>query len=559
MKRPVVLLMTLALLFATLVLAPVSAVGTENDTLDSHLISHWDFAGNEPLADKATAGTSSDTVELHGSATTKDGTLYIPDWANKNSVHYASVADSSDLFRTTEDRTFFIYFKTDKTFDSAKTDSMELVTQNGALRIIVAKDSKFAASTNPHNAGENWAQTNGMLSSANTWLTFAISYDKNESGTGFEINTFFRSGNGEWVSGTVNWSTVSKNWTEDNSDAGKTDGNALNIGRNVIKSYNSTWGGNLTIDDIRIYDKALTLADVQSIEITNPNADDVVSKGHSLTLSGEIGVNFFLGVATGLANQDVNVTITKGTQTLLNQNITLNTENQCTEVSGAYKFTAPIAAKEMTDKLTLTVKHGDTVVYTENYSAKQYADTMLASADTYSAETVALVKAMLNFGGYAQQYFGYSTDALANKDLGLALPDVTADTTAYSAKIKGSVTGITDAFATLKLESKTCIVFSLTLADGVDSANYNFEGGTAEVSGNKIIVTTDGICAQSLTEYRTLKVTSGGATLEISYSPMTYLMNQLNNSNANLTNLLKALYAYNTAATAYTVANSTAN
>ncbi len=554
MKRTVAFLMTFALFFGTLVMAPVSAVSAEDDTLDSHLISHWDFAGygDFALADKAPAGATSDTVELHGSATTKDGTLYIPDYANNSSVHYASVEDSSDLLRTAESRTFFIFFKTDKTFDSAKTDSMELASQNGAMRIGVGKDSKFFASTNPHSAGENWAQTNGMISSANTWMTLAISYDKN--GTDFTVKTFFRAGEGEWVSGSASKTDAAQTWTEDNSDAGKTDGNALNIGRNVIKSYNSTWGGNLTIDDIRIYDKALTLAEVQSIEITNPT--DVVSKGHSLTLSGEISVNFYLGAADHLAGQEVNVTIAKGEKTLLNQNVTLNSENQCTEMSGAYKFTAPIAAKEMTDTLTLTVTFGGTVLYTEDYSAKQYADTMLADADAYSAETVELVKAMLNFGGYAQQYFGYSTGVLANAGLtDVTLPEITRDTTTYAAGVAGSVTGISAVSATLKLESKTCIVFSLTLAEGANAEDYTVDGGSTEVNGNKITVTTDGICAQSLAESFTLTVSCGEETLTVSYSPMTYLMNQLENENTNLTNLLKALYAYNTAASAYVGAN----
>ena len=41
-----------------------------------------------------------------------------------------------------------------------------------------------------------------------------------------------------------------------------------------------------------------------------------------------------------------------------------------------------------------------------SYSVKDYAEYILENADSYSAETVILVKAMLNYGGYSQEHFG---------------------------------------------------------------------------------------------------------------------------------------------------------
>lgn len=262
MKRTASLAILLALAVSCLTGFWVAA---ESDDLNRHLISHWDFAGPDPLADKAPAGTTSDTVEIKGSAVvTRSGTLYIPDYPqDKDTMQYVSIADSPDLLRSAEDRTFFIVFKTDKAFTTEKSDSMELASQNGALRLGVQNSGAPFISTNPHAMGENHADTSGMTCPANTWITLAVAYEKREGGA--TVSTFFRAGDGDWVATSGTFSDATQTWLEDNSDAGKQDGNALNIGRNVIKSYKTTWGGNLTIDDIRIYDKALSGAEVETL------------------------------------------------------------------------------------------------------------------------------------------------------------------------------------------------------------------------------------------------------------------------------------------------------
>ena len=549
MKKLVAFLITLALLCGMLAVVPISAVSAE-ETLDSHLITHWDFAGNDVMADKATAGTVSDTLQKPdntGRRQISNGILTIQ---NGSAVSYLYCEDSSDLLRTADSRSVFVKFRTD-TVDQL----LELLSQNSALRLFHGANSgTINASTSPEAMGTNALWTKSSEIKADTWYTIAVCYEKNGSAVKLSIHLLTEG---------AGWTTISTSyvidptyWTTDSSAnvAGAKNGkDSLYIGRR----YNG--GGadiaKLEIDDIRIYDKALTLEEAQSIEVTNPSAD-VFSKGHSLTLSGELGVNFYLGAKGYLANNDVNVTITRGEQELLNVNTRLSAENQCTELPGAYKFTAHIAAKEMIDKLTMTVKSGETVLYTEEYSAKAYADQAIANADgSLSAETVALVKAMLNYGGYAQQYFGYATDDLANAGLNLALPEIQRDTAAYPCTVTGSVTGISDAGATLRLDTRTHIVFSITLADGANAADYQFEGGSVEVNGNNVTVTTDGIYAQSLTENKNLTVKCGDEVLTVSYSPMTYIMNQLEHENADLVALLRALYAYHTAAVAYVEAN----
>ena len=59
MKKLVSLLTVLTLLLGIVAVLPVSAA----DALTDHLVTHYDFAGDNPLADKAEAGAASDTLK----------------------------------------------------------------------------------------------------------------------------------------------------------------------------------------------------------------------------------------------------------------------------------------------------------------------------------------------------------------------------------------------------------------------------------------------------------------------------------------------------------------
>lgn len=551
MKRQIAFFITFALLSGMLAFSPVMTANAEQP-LDSALITHWDFVGEgeDALADKAAAGTSDDTMKLFGKASVSNGAAYIPDWASQCSDHYIYCEDSDDLLRSAEDRTIYIVFKSDKTLDSSKNDHIELAAQNGAFRLGIGSDGKVFGSTNPHSMGENACATDGMNRYApNTWITVAVAYDKTENSNSFQVSTYFKAGDGDWVTGTASRTDASQTWKEDNSDAGQTDPMSLIFGRRANAS-GSTWGGNITIDDIRIYNKALTKEEVSSIAVQNSS---VICGGHSLTLKGNIGVNFFLKPNTATIQTAATVTVSNGEKLLVTA--AFDQTHEAAALPGYYQFTAPVSAKEMTDMLTLTVKTGDTVWYTEQYSVKTYADRVIANeGNEFSAETVALVQAMLNYGGYTQKYFDYSTDRLANSGLSLPLPEVTRDTKTYRAQVSGQVTGVVSVSATLKLESETRIVYVIELENGTAASDFTFEGGTAKINGNTVTVTSDGICAQNLNAMQTLTVTSGSETQTVSYAPMTYLMEKLEDRNTDLADLLHALWAYHTAAAAYLAA-----
>ena len=189
--------------------------------------------------------------------------------------------------------------------------------------------------------------------------------------------------------------------------------------------------------------------------------------GHSLTLDGDIGVNFYakLSDAQLTSGAVVDFAWTVGgeekthTVTLTANNLTDN----------GYKATCPVAVAEMTCKVNATLTIGGVQYDTDTYSVKRYADTILSNdyktkylAANHTEEEynklAALVKAMLIYGAKAQTWFDRNLDDLADKGLDYTLAEVTPEMISPSARDMES--GL-DAYG-LKYEGSTIVYLSKT-------------------------------------------------------------------------------------------------
>ena len=272
----------------------------------------------------------------------------------------------------------------------------------------------------------------------------------------------------------------------------------------------------------------------------------------STTLTGNIGLNFYAELSENLVNNPdafVRFTLNGKTTDVPVSQAVQSVSNGTTR----YRFTCPITAKNMTDVVSAQVMVGDEAVGSvKTMDVATYCNWVI---DNYTdAETVNLMKAMLNYGASAQLLFKHHTDDLANAELSEAdkvLPDV--DASAYKHSVVGTEEGIEVTSMTLLLDSETTIrvYFTLTGSKTIDQYTFRVNGKevTAVEKDGKYYVQIPNIPAHRLADM--YQVTVGGIT--VSYGALSYVNQVMNfaQATAQTVNMAKALYAYYEAAAAY--------
>ena len=273
----------------------------------------------------------------------------------------------------------------------------------------------------------------------------------------------------------------------------------------------------------------------------------------STTLSGNIGLNFYAELSDNLVNDpDTFVRFTFAGRTV---DVPM-ADATVSEVNGTkqYRFTCPITAKNMTDGVTAQVMLGDIPVgNAKTMDVATYCNWVIEN-HAGNAKTVALMKAMLNYGASAQVLFDYRTDALANaalSDEDKVLADV--DASEFAHNITGTEDGIKVNQMTLLLDSETTvrIYFELTGDKTIDQYTFLVDGKeVAPVEKNGLYyVQIPNISAHRLG--RMYEITVGGIT--VTYGAMSYVNQVLNYADATpeTVEMAKALFAYYQAAIAY--------
>ncbi len=299
-------------------------------------------------------------------------------------------------------------------------------------------------------------------------------------------------------------------------------------------------------------------------------ADGIGAKlaGYTLSLNGNIGVNFYMELSEEIANSEtayMQFTLPNGTtETVL---VTAAVTAKVGEKT-YYVFSCEVAAKEMTDTIKAQMFDGEQAGTEYTYTVKEYADYILEHPTEFanSEKTVALVKAMLNYGAYSQTYFNYHTERLANAGVDVSLPEITAETlNEYAASFDNdsNYEGNTAYYgSSLVLKSGTDIKHYFTPALGLESytcKDSNENSYEVAASGSYIYVRVPNILAHKLGEALTLTLCENGTAVgKISYSPMSYAYAVLNKYGTGekdtLRNVVIALYDYYEKAKAYVAA-----
>ena len=286
---------------------------------------------------------------------------------------------------------------------------------------------------------------------------------------------------------------------------------------------------------------------------------------HSLSLKGDIGVNFYLNLADEELAEGVRVDFVWNRK---NESVTFDSESEKDAKTGCYKATCNVCAAEMNDEIaaSITIGGASEPIAFETYKVRDYADVILANQDNkFSEELVVLVKTMLNYGASAQEQFTHNTDAPANHDVDydlISLSDseiasISSDVpekNAMNAALAGK--GIKYYGYSLLLKTKTTLRFYFKKNGADTSALSMLDSKGKNVGAVKDY--DDDYCYIEVTDIPASKL---GENYELryddislgSYSAFSYVKDVLRNDGGAqpITDTVTALYRYNEAAIKY--------
>ena len=276
--------------------------------------------------------------------------------------------------------------------------------------------------------------------------------------------------------------------------------------------------------------------------------------GHTVTLGGDIGVNFYLNPVT--------LDSYNGTKTVKftcdGEETTVNVP--ATATANGYKVTLNVVAARMAHKINAVVYVGDTALdQTDSYSVQDYAEAVYYDKNKPN-ELKALAKAMLNYGSEAQTVFAGDLkeipDHRADKNVGqTSYANVDAD--AVTAKIKDTASNLKNVAEQLNAKYYTSSLFYLqnnTLRlyftpKTYPSAMPNASAYDGNLSNYYYYKDKAPIAAAELDNQQTFNING----VEFQYSALDYVVAVLNSNKMGPAqqNLAKSLFLYNQAANAY--------
>jgi len=304
--------------------------------------------------------------------------------------------------------------------------------------------------------------------------------------------------------------------------------------------------------------------------------------GHSLSLEGDIGVNFYYRLSNDLyhnPNAYVHFVLEDGTVT----DIPMVDGKWSSEQGGSYVYTCDVPAKSMADIITATIiipggnaNGTDYVGTTHQYSVKTYANYILQNSGSSSeyARAANLVRAMLTYGTYSQMYFNYRTNNLAinlNDSNAMSITNVTSSTfNRYGNYVNFRYNSLVPVGMHLDLLGETSMYVYFEMPEGDSLQDLVFvlvnDDGTFTTGENPLVTTivdgyicvrVDNIAANDLdTLYYIGGFDSNGFIGYYKVYPLTYgylsYSHSISSTNTeSLRNLLRAMYNYNYYANSY--------
>ena len=308
---------------------------------------------------------------------------------------------------------------------------------------------------------------------------------------------------------------------------------------------------------------------------------------HSLVLSGSIGVRFFVKIPDRKYVDQASCSMTFKIYKQTGQQKVDFSEAEKVRVSiddeimDLYVFNCYVNSVQMADTITAELKYKEMdsegkykdaeEPLTQTYSAREYIRQFRATSNQYNQKTRDLVKALGEYGYYAQQYLselrqwtlgtGEDADHIAMNDYGYtprtyAAEEKTAAAQAVAAnKVSASLCSKIEKVSynlLLDSDTKLCVYFKpKSTYSGGATATVDGKAVSVKKSNGRFAVEIPDIAAHKLGTTFTVRLKTNGLTTIVNVSTLSYVQAILSSSNNEKEiNAVMALYNYSTAAKA---------
>ncbi|MBR5380918.1 MAG: hypothetical protein IK140_10390 [Clostridia bacterium] len=274
---------------------------------------------------------------------------------------------------------------------------------------------------------------------------------------------------------------------------------------------------------------------------------------HSVVLKGLIGVDFYMDLPGGASAYPGSYMSFAGNNGKIDA--TANTPSS-PDGDGQYKYTCYVSSIQMAEKITPTFHYTqggqEFTIEGEAYSAEDY---IKWAKDNLSDTNLTIVKALADYGYYAQQYLSVQNGWTIGTDYAAMTTHFTepsgfnretilagAAESAFTATENSQT--VAQSGYRLNLGSTISLDVRMLPAEGTEITSVTLDGAAAAVtvSGQYSVVTKSGIMASGLADEYI--IVAGDCTIHVSAMSYVYEMLGRDNSSATFKNLLCALYEY---------------
>ena len=289
---------------------------------------------------------------------------------------------------------------------------------------------------------------------------------------------------------------------------------------------------------------------------------------HSLLLSGEIGVNFYMDLSKLTEEEKAASSMLFSVCGRL-QVDDFDASHTNPGGDGYYGFTCHISSVQMADTITAVFNYGDGRSVTQTYSAKDYIDYVNQNPGGFSADARALVASLGSYGANVQPFLAISN----GWTLGEAHTAMTGGVS-YDADALDTIRGTAANYAfgkdlgssqvakvsySLDLQSKTALRVYFTLQpDYAGAVTATLDGSPVEAvrqDDGRYCVTVPSIAAHELGTAHSIVLSAGGSCT-VTVSALSYVDAALRSSSKVFANdtaraAVASLYDYYAATTNY--------